>query len=334
MSPGHRFPLRKQKCKRRNHLLSDSSAYDLLPTKPLEAAKELRTRKKEFLENQGAWERRQQVKPGPEGPLTPRQLPPKPGSRGTGSHSAASPRERPRPAPRPDPGFEHPIVGRLHPAAAAQPSPRPGGSPQPRACSARSPMLTRSPARPLAPPPAARRRRRVPSHPGSRPRPAAPLTRAGAGLASGRPRRARGSRAGRAGKEGTRPAPLGASASRRGRTEQSREHNSPRLARPLARTPARTLAHPPQRAPASQPARPLARSLARPPFLLSLRARARSGAPSARARARRAVLPPFRPRGPAPRPSRGRGRPAPRARPPARARPSGRAGQWQRSPVT
>ena len=44
---------------------------------------------------------------------------------------------------------------------------------------------------------------------------------------------------GRVGKEGSSPAPLGASATRRGRTEQSREHNSPRLA------------HPPQRAPAA-----------------------------------------------------------------------------------
>lgn len=203
-----------------------------------------------------------------------------------GSYSATSQRKRPRPAPQPDPGSEPPIAGRLHPAAAARPA-RGLGGPQPRAYSAESP------------PPAPAARRRVPPTPAPASCGAAHPGRAG--LASERPRSTRGAGQDEQGKEGTRPARLGASATRRGGTEHSREHNSPR---PHTRRSAR----PPRLSP-----RQARRSCPRTPR------RTPSGL--------RAACPPARPR-----PSASCGGPAPA--PLACPRPSGRAGQWPRSPVT
>lgn len=104
------------------------------------------------------------------------------------------------------------------------------GPPEASAALSPAPAPLESAARPGLPPPRA-------SRPGSRvlrrrsPRPG----RSGVRETAQREK----NWAGRAGKEGSSPAPLGASATRRGRTEQSREHNSSRLA------------HPPQRAPAA-----------------------------------------------------------------------------------
>lgn len=138
-----------------------------------------------------------------------------------GSHSATSQSKRPRQAPQPDPSLEQPFVG----SPQLQP-----GRPRPRRPSAPRLLRWESATRPGLPPPRA-------SRPGSRvlrrrsPGPG----RSGVRETAQREK----SWAGRAGKEGSSPAPLGASATRRRRSEQSREHNSPRLA------------HPPQRAPAA-----------------------------------------------------------------------------------
>lgn len=190
------------------------------------------------------------------GPLKEKQFSLRLGSQEIGSHSASSKRKRPRPAPVLGPSSEHSFGGRIHPAAAARPA-RGLGGPQPRACSSGS----------QPPVPASRRRRRVP--PASAPASCGAAHPGRAGLASKRPRSARGAGHDEQGRKGRAPHRLGPpppaeeGPSRAGSTTARASHTrrsarpprlSPRQARrSCPRTPRRTVL-PVASAP---PARPL-----------------------------------------------------------------------------